>query len=86
MIYKVNFCDDSAEPIAECRRLGISPILFTPDISAGIEESARRIGIASYGEKAIEGFELAGMSDDAFFNDIDKYKILAGLSDTQNVR
>lgn len=83
MIYKVNFCDDSAEPIAECRRLGISPILFTPDISAGIEESARRIGIASYGEKAIEGFELAGMSDDAFFNDIDKYKILAGLSDTQ---
>lgn len=83
IIYKVNFCDDSAAPIAECRRLGISPVMFTPDISAGIEESARRIGIASYGEKAIEGFELAGMSDDAFFNDIDKYKILAGLSDTQ---
>lgn len=73
--------------IKECISAGIKPIMITGDHLNTAQAIARELGIInSESDLAITGTELDAMSDEVFFNNIEKYSVYARVSPENKIR
>ncbi len=78
--------NDAVEGIKICDNAGIRTIMITGDNLVTAMAVARRIGILKDGTKAITGAELAEMSDDELYANIEKYSVYARVSPEDKLR
>ena len=72
--------------IVECREAGIRPIMITGDHKDTAVAIAKELGIITDASQAITGAQLNEISDDQFFNDIEKYSVYARVQPEHKVR
>ena len=72
--------------IVECREAGIRPIMITGDHKDTAGAMAKELGIITDASQAITGAQLNEISDDQFFNDIEKYSVYARVQPEHKVR
>ena len=72
--------------IVECREAGIRPIMLTGDHKDTAVAIAKELGIITDASQAITGAQLNEISDDQFFNDIEKYSVYARVQPEHKVR
>ncbi len=73
--------------IKECISAGIKPIMITGDHLNTAQAIARELGIINNEDDlAITGRELDAMSDEVFFNNIEKYSVYARVSPENKIR
>lgn len=74
------------EEIAACDTAGIKTVMITGDNISTAKAIARRIGILKDGTEAISGLELAELSDEELYANIEKYSVFARVSPTDKLR
>ena len=72
--------------LVECREAGIRPIMITGDHKDTAVAIAKELGIITDASQAITGAQLNEISDDQFFNDIEKYSVYARVQPEHKVR
>lgn len=77
---------DTVEAVGTCKLAGINTIMITGDNILTAKAIARRIGILTEDEQAINGFELDEISDDELAKTIDKYTVFARISPSDKIR
>lgn len=74
------------DAIKECGKAGIKPIMITGDHKDTAVAIAKDLGIISDASQAITGAELDKISEEDFFNDIEKYSVYARVQPEHKVR
>ena len=77
---------ETAEAIRECRLAGIRPVMVTGDHKATGLEIARQIDLAREGDLAVDGRELAAMSDEELQRRIGQVAVFARVQPEQKLR
>lgn len=72
--------------VKKCRQAGMRPVMITGDYSQTAYAIAREVGIAKDLKEVITGAELAKLSDDDLFNNIESYSVYARVSPEDKVR
>ena len=72
--------------VEKCKRAGMKPIMITGDHSQTAFAIAHEIGIASDVSQVITGLSMSKMSDEEFFENIEKYSVFARVSPEDKVR
>jgi Ca2+-transporting ATPase len=75
-----------AEAVAQCRDAGIRPVMVTGDHKTTGLAVARALGIAREGDLALDGRELAELSEEALAESIDRVSVFARVHPTQKLR
>lgn len=74
------------DAIIECRGAGIIPVMITGDHKETAVAIAKQLGIIKDASEAITGSQLNDISDDQFFNDIEKISVYARVQPEHKVR
>lgn len=74
------------DAIKECGKAGIKPIMITGDHKDTAVAIAKDLGIIEDASQAITGAELDKISEEDFFNDIEKYSVYARVQPEHKVR
>lgn len=77
---------ESAEAVYEARKAGIRPVMITGDHVVTAKAIAEKIGIYKEGDLAIEGNELAHMSDQELSDKLDKISVYARVAPEHKIR
>jgi Ca2+-transporting ATPase len=77
---------EAAAAVAACRRAGIRPVMVTGDHATTGIAVARMLGIAEDGSVALEGRELARLSDAELDQRIDRVAVFARVQPAQKLR
>ena len=72
--------------IAECKTAGIKPVMITGDHPATAKAIAKEIGILGERDLVMTGLELNHISDDAFYEQVEKIAVYARVSPDQKLR
>lgn len=72
--------------IVECKEAGIRPVMITGDHRDTAVAIAKELGIITSDEQAITGSKLNEISDDEFYETIDKYSVYARVQPEHKVR
>jgi Ca2+-transporting ATPase len=72
--------------IAECKTAGIKPVMITGDHPATAKAIAKEIGILGERDLVMTGLELNYISDDAFYEQVEKIAVYARVSPDQKLR
>jgi Ca2+-transporting ATPase len=75
-----------AEAVAACRGAGIRPVMVTGDHAATGLAIARGLGIAREGDLAVDGRELAALSDDELAQRLDRISVFARVPPAEKLR
>lgn len=78
--------DDAYEAVEICDKAGIRTVMITGDNPSTAAAIARRIGVLKDGTEVISGSELADMSDDELYKNIEKYSVFARVTPLQKTR
>lgn len=78
--------DDAYEAVEICDKAGIRTVMITGDNPSTAAAIARRIGILKDGTEVVSGSELAAMSDDELYENIEKYSVFARVTPLQKTR
>ncbi|WP_010631526.1 calcium-translocating P-type ATPase, PMCA-type [Sporolactobacillus vineae] len=74
------------EAIARTKEAGITPVMITGDHQHTALAIARDLGIADTPDQAISGSDIDAIPDDAFQNEINRYRVFARVSPEHKVR
>lgn len=77
---------ESAAAVHTARKAGIKPVMITGDHVVTAKAIARKIGIYQDGDLAIEGNELAHMSDKELADKLDKISVYARVAPEHKIR
>ncbi len=77
---------DAYEAVESCDKAGIKTVMITGDNPTTARAIARRIGILKDGTLVLSGSELAEMSDEELFENIEKYSVYARVSPNDKLR
>ena len=74
------------DAIKKCRKAGMRPVMITGDYSQTAFAIAREVGLAKDISEVITGSKLNELSDEEFFENIEKYSVFARVSPEDKVR
>lgn len=77
---------EAAEAVAMCKQAGITPVMITGDHAATALTMARRLGIANEGDGVMEGGQLAGLSQQAFAEQVETLRVYARVNPEQKIK
>lgn len=77
--------DEVIQSIQQCKRAGIKPVMITGDHLLTARAIASQIGILEQGHRAIDGQELAGLSDDALDQQVEQIRVYARVTPEQKL-
>lgn len=77
---------ESAEAVYQARQAGIKPVMITGDHVVTAKAIAKKIGIYHDGDLAIEGNDLAKMSDQELADKLDKISVYARVAPEHKIR
>lgn len=78
--------EESKAAVEECKMAGIRPIMITGDHKITAAAIAKQIGILNDGDKAVEGAEIDGLSDDELINFVEDVSVYARVSPEHKIR
>ncbi|ACF06993.1 Calcium-transporting ATPase lmo0841 [Metamycoplasma arthritidis] len=78
--------ESSRQSIELCKAAGIKPIMITGDNINTARAIATDLGIYNEGDLAINGLELAKLSDDELYENIEKYSVYARVVPEDKLR
>lgn len=77
---------EAVEAVSKCRTAGIRPVMITGDHKVTAMAIAGEIGIYQDDDKAITGTDLAGMSEENLYQDVQDYSVYARVAPEHKVR
>ncbi|WP_099469089.1 cation-translocating P-type ATPase [Konateibacter massiliensis] len=78
--------EESQAAVAECKMAGIRPIMITGDHKITAAAIAKQIGILGEGDKAVEGAEIEGLSDEELIDFVEDVSVYARVSPEHKIR
>lgn len=78
--------EEAKEAVLLCRQAGIRPVMITGDHRDTAAAIARELGIARDEGEIVTGSQLNAMSDEEFFENVDRYSVYARVSPEHKVR
>lgn len=77
---------EAGEAVLHCREAGMRPVMVTGDHKATGLAIAQTLGIARQGDLAVDGVELAALSDDDLASKLDRISVFARVQPAQKLR
>lgn len=78
--------EESKQAVADCISAGIRPVMITGDHRVTAAAIAKEIGILQPGDKAIDGAEIDGMSDEELKDYVEQVSVYARVSPEHKIR
>lgn len=78
--------EESKEAVSECIQAGIRPIMITGDHKVTAAAIAKEIGILKEGEKAVDGAEIDGMTEEELQKYVEDISVYARVSPEHKIR
>ncbi len=77
---------EAVRAVYECKKAGIRTVMVTGDHPSTAKAIARRLGILTDDTQLLTNVELAEMSDEELFENIEKYSVYARISNLDRLR
>lgn len=78
--------EESKEAVKNCLKAGIKPVMITGDHKVTATAIAKEIGIFNEGDEALNGIELASMTEEELKNKIEHISVYARVSPEDKIR